>query len=986
MELQFLNGTEGFDTADLGALYATFQRLLAPLPHYVFIKDTNHIYVAGTTFFAKTMGVSSLSEIIGKTDADILGDEGLATRYAADDDKVFESGENLLEYVAPFPDKNGEVRYGRTSKYILRDLGGNPFALLGIQVDVTQEVRALQRYNKEIEHLFTLPEDTYAAIFFDIDTWRIADERRRPIRGYSIPTFASIKDFLAIASAQAQGEAAVFYENFTPDHLRSLYENGRDSIVYEYNRTFMNGEVRRIREVYRFVFNPQTNDLGLMLTIRDVDTGSAGVHAALSDTETAIFDASISQLSISPCYISDIETHELLHMTNAAMELYGISDVEEYRGRKCYEVIMGEESPCSFCPNALLTEGCEHIWDHFNEHTERWYEKRSSLIRIDGRACHLMIANDITERKEEMSLLSGLLGMEDVILSCVRMLAHGKDIDTAVGHFLKAVGGYYQASRAYIFEFDFEKKLLSNTFEWCREGIDPQIGNIQNLPMDVVDSWMAKFNADGEFSISSVKGDLDHNSEEYRILEAQGIRSLMAAPLTQNGTIVGFVGVDDPVQNEGNLMLLRSLSEFVQVEIDRRRLLDYMSYTDSLTGLKNRNQYDRALKEYSRRTPESLGVVFAELNGLRGLNETYGMSYGDYVLRKTAQILKRSLSGTVYRINGDEFVALIEDLSRDEFEREVLALRQALSSEPECSVSIGCAWREREEDTQSLLNQAGEMRTAEKQSYYHTLLENPNNPVANAGFPGEVMQEIADGHFMVYYQPQVDIETGKIIGAEALVRKTDDTGALVPPSKFVPLYEMQGVISYVDIFVMKEACRAMRKWMDQGYHLHLSVNCSRVTLLEPGIVDTMRSICAEHNVPPSAITVEVTESISKMDHEKLRELLDTISSAGFTVSLDDFGSQYSNLSILSVIDFNEIKFDRSLVDKLEENRKSRVVLENSIKMCHELEDTCTLAEGVETAGQLDILRRYHCDYGQGYYFSKPVPESKFEEFLQRGSF
>ena len=982
MDLQILNHTEGFDTSDLNALYATFQRLLAPLSHYVFIKDVNHVYVAGTAYFAKTMGVSSLSEIIGRTDADILGDSDLAVRYAADDDKVFESNENLLEYVAPIPDKDGQVRYGRTSKYILRDLAGKPFALLGIQVDVTQEVRALQRYNKELEHLFTLPEDTYAAILFDINTWRITDERRRPIHGYSIPTFASIKEFLAVASAQAQGDAAEFYKNFTPDYLRSLYESGQDSLVYEYTRTFMNGEVRRIREIFRFVFNPQTNDLGLMLVIRDVDTW----NAALSDMETALFDASISQLSISPCYISDIKTHELLHMTNAAMELYGISDVEEYRGRKCYDVIMGEDSPCSFCPNALLAEGCEHVWDHFNDVTGCWYEKRSSLIRINGRACHLMIANDITERKEEMSLISGLLGMEDVILSCVRMLTHGKDMDTAIGHFLKAVGGYYQADRAYIIEFDLEKKLLDNTFEWCREGVSPEIENLQRIPMDVFANWISKFETDGEFSISSVSSELDHSSEEYRILEAQGIRSLMAAPLTQNGVIVGFFGVDDPAQHEGDMTLLSSLSEFVQVEIDRRRLLDYMSYTDSLTGLKNRNQYDRALKEYSRRTPESLGVVFAELNGLGGLNKTYGMSYGDYVLRKTAQILKRCLSGTVFRIDGDEFVALIEDISRDAFEREVLALRSAFSSEPECSVSIGCAWREREEDTQSLLAQAGEMRTAEKQSYYHTLLADPDRPVANAGFPGEVMREIADGRFMVYYQPQVDIETGKIIGAEALVRKTDETGALVPPSKFIPLYEMEGVISHVDIFVMKEACRAMRRWMDQGYHLHLSVNCSRVTLLEPGIVETLRSICAEHNVPPSTITVEVTESISKMDHDKLRELLDTISGAGFTVSLDDFGSQYSNLSILSVIDFNEIKFDRSLVDKLEENRKSRVVIENSIKMCHELEDTCTLAEGVETAGQLEILRQYNCDYGQGYYFSKPVPESKFEEFLQRGTF
>lgn len=186
----------------------------------------------------------------------------------------------------------------------------------------------------------------------------------------------------------------------------------------------------------------------------------------------------------------------------------------------------------------------------------------------------------------------------------------------------------------------------------------------------------------------------------------------------------------------------------------------------------------------------------------------------------------------------------------------------------------------------------------------------------------------------------------------------------------------------MDLFVLQIVCGDIRKWLDQGYNIRISVNFSRITLLESGIVEAIKDICAQHHVPTSVIMIEVTESVGKMDNEQMKELTANLKAAGFSISLDDFGSQYSNLAILAAMDFDEVKFDRSLVNKLEENEKSRIVLESGLGLCRALKGTASLSEGIETKGQADLLTAYKCDYGQGYYFSKPIPKDQFDAYLK----
>ena len=684
-------------------------------------------------------------------------------------------------------------------------------------------------------------------------------------------------------------------------------------------------------------------------------------------------------------YICDMETYDILYLSKACMDVCGLTSPEDYRNQKCYKVLQGLDEPCPFCTNKHLSANEDYTWEHYNENFGKWFDVTDSLVKLEGRVCRLEIARDITSQKEELSAVSKRLSLEDMLFRCLNTLTREQDLNVAFNQFLQLVGGYYQANRAYIIEFHLDTQLADNTFEWCAPGVDPAIDFLKDVPLSIMDHWIEKFESVGEFSISSISEDLAPDAEDRRVLEAQGIQSLLAAPLRHDGQILGFVGVDDPTQHTDDLTLLRAVSGFVLEELEKRRLLaelEEMSYIDVLTGIKNRNCYTHVLRHYETKPPQTLGVIVLDINGLREINDTHGFDYGDHVLKRAANILSEQFPQNLYRIGGDEFAVLCEDISKEALQYQVVQLRSIFDTDRFCNVSLGFAWNKDADsvDANALCQQAHEMRHAEKRAYYHTLLKE-GRIVSYTGFAGEVLQEIEEGKFIVYYQPQIDLTTKAVIGAEALVRKLSDDGGIIPPGKFISFYEVSGAISHLDLFVLRTACAALRQWRAQGHTLHISVNFSRVTLLEPYIVDVISGICAEEEVPPSSVTIEVTESIGKMDSEYLKDLICKLKEAGFSISLDDFGSQYSNLAILAAMDFDEIKFDRSLVNTLEENEKSRVVMKNGLGLCRELKETTSLAEGIETQGQLDLLASYHCNYGQGYLFSRPIPLDQFNEYI-----
>lgn len=528
-------------------------------------------------------------------------------------------------------------------------------------------------------------------------------------------------------------------------------------------------------------------------------------------------------------------------------------------------------------------------------------------------------------KRKNFDRVSNRLTVEETLVDCIQTLSSEADVNAAVNRFLEIIGRFYAADRAYIFEY--RKNQIKNTFEWCAPNIKPQLDLLQEIPIEYIRDWNHKFELDGEFFITSLDRDLETDSPDYRILKDQGIESLAAAPLKKNGQIIGFLGVDNPMESTGDLSLLRSVCSFVLEEMERRRLiqnLELFSYTDLLTGLQNRNSYIKMLDRLSHQTLRSLGVIYIDINGMKKINDSNGHKYGDRVIKKVADILKSRVENSAYRVGGDEFTVICADIGKQDFQTLTEKLIRDFDRNKEYDVSIGHTWKEGNVSADEEILKADDLMYAEKQRYYHAVLQ--GDRMARAGIATELLRDIADHRFGVYYQPQICLKTGRIMGAEALVRKWSKRGTLILPDRFIPHYERERVICHLDLFVFETVCADWQNWKRQGIDTHISSNFSRVTLMASDIVTQIKQICRKYEVPAEKITIEVTESISKLDPQQLIDLMNQIVAEGFSVSLDDFGSKYSNLSILTTLDFNEIKFDKSLVDKLSSDAKSRIVM------------------------------------------------------------
>ncbi len=244
------------------------------------------------------------------------------------------------------------------------------------------------------------------------------------------------------------------------------------------------------------------------------------------------------------------------------------------------------------------------------------------------------------------------------------------------------------------------------------------------------------------------------------------------------------------------------------------------------------------------------------------------------------------------------------------------------------------------------------------------------------------------GKFEVYLQPQINLQTGVISGAEALIRRRTSDDRIEPPASFISFLEKEGSISIIDLFVLETVCKYIKEWREQNYSIKfkIAINCSRITLSERFIVERMKAICDSYSVDPSQIVIEITETINAMDDESLIVILQDLKSCGFSVSLDDFGTGFSNLETLLLFDFDELKIDKTLIDSVTENEKAHILIRSTLFLCKNSGSLTSIAEGIETKEQYETLCQLGCTKGQGYYFDKPLPiEIFFTKYIDDDS-
>ena len=692
----------------------------------------------------------------------------------------------------------------------------------------------------------------------------------------------------------------------------------------------------------------------------------------------------ILEESDSIIYLSDPDTHEIVYMNKAARHICGISaDSSAAPVKKCYELFQGQSSPCSFCNTPLLTKDKLYNWEFSSAILEKQFLSKAKLIEVDGRLLRMEITTDITSLNKQNEAITKRLSSEDVLVKCIQTLKNGSSFDTALQNILANITEFFQADRSYIYEFDTSETLAQCTYESRSTKCGCALPALEAVPRHTLKPLLHLFQCEKLITIS------DESTYDPLVLKSiswltPNQKRLILVPFTNDaGTILGFIGVDNPTFHMESGGLLTALSCFVVDDLNKRKLvhsLKQMNYIDSLTGLKNRNSYLKRLQELQK-SQQALGVVYLDINGLKKANDTHGHTYGDSLITRASVLLTKIFKDDVYRIGGDEFVVLCADAERNEFYNLVDKLRRRADRDNECRLSIGAKWDDGSSSVGDLIAAADELMYINKQTYYHTSADTSQRHRAH--FIKELISAIDSGNYIVYLQPKVHLENRSIFGAEALIRMKDSDGKLIPPINFIPTLESENAIRYVDFFVLETVCKTLADWKKQGLNMiSMSVNFSRITLLEADVVETMQRICRKYKIPPRWITIEVTESIGSMDTVALKELIRNIKKAGFSVSLDDFGSQYSNLSLLSSIDFDELKFDKSMVDNIAVNEKSQVIMRYAIDMGLSLNDTISVAEGIETPEQLKLLLQMNCKYGQGYLFSKPIPIEDFRNLIQ----
>lgn len=700
--------------------------------------------------------------------------------------------------------------------------------------------------------------------------------------------------------------------------------------------------------------------------------------------ETKTMINTIMEESDDIIYLSDPDTYEIVYMNKAARRICGIStDSSTVPLQKCYELFQGQNSPCSFCNTHLLSTDDFYTWEFSSSLLEKQFLSKAKLIEIDGRLLRLEITTDITSLDNHHRDIAKRLSSEDVLVKCIQTLKNGSCFDDALQNILVNIAEFYQAERSYIYEFDATDTVAQCTYEARSTKCGYMLSTLETVPLHALKPLINHLQYEKLLILSdSVSCDPLVLESISRITPSQ--KHLILVPFTNDtDNILGFIGIDNPTLHLESGSFLTALSCFVVDDLNKRKLvhsLKQMNTIDSLTGLKNRNSYFSRLQELQK-SQQALGVVYLDINGLKKANDTHGHTYGDSLIVRASALLTKIFKNDVYRIGGDEFVVLCVNAERNDFYNLVDKLRRRADRDNECKLSIGAKWDDGNCGISDLIAAADELMYINKQSYYHSTADTSQKHRAH--FIKELITAIDSGNYIVYLQPKVHLENCSIFGAEALIRMKDSDGKLIPPINFIPTLESENAIRYVDFFVLETVCKTLADWRKQGVNLiSMSVNFSRITLLEADVVENMLRICRKYKIPPKWITIEVTESIGSMDTVALKELIHNIKKAGFSVSLDDFGSQYSNLSLLSSIDFDELKFDKSMVDNIAINEKSQVIMRYAIDMGLSLNDTISVAEGIETPEQLKLLLQMNCKYGQGYLFSKPIPIEDFRNLIQ----
>lgn len=495
--------------------------------------------------------------------------------------------------------------------------------------------------------------------------------------------------------------------------------------------------------------------------------------------------------------------------------------------------------------------------------------------------------------------------------------------------------------------------------------------------------------------------------------KSRNYQSAIALPLQVDGETIGAIAIYAPEPNAFHgkeITLLEELASDLSFGIETIRLriahehanarIHRLAFFDSLTGLPNRNRLSYLLADAivtAKENDSQLALLLLDLDYIREINESYGHEAGDRILVQVARKLQELSDDncTVTRFGGDDFVIICNQNNQNKaisLARHILtAIKQPFLSDAHSfsiSGSIGIAFYPGDADNPTdLLSRADLAMSKVKEAgggyrFYKSKMSRELTREL------EILQRlecaVAEGNLQLHYQPKVELRSGLIIGAEALLRWHDPVLGSISPAEFIPIAEGRGLMSTIGEWVLRTACTQIKLWKAQGFTCRgrIAVNVSARQLEDPYFLERIARVMEETGISPSAVEMELTESCLMDDPERMFELMAELRALGFSIAIDDFGTGYSSLVYLKRIPIDTLKIDQTFVRNMLDDNNDKAIISTILAIAQQMGLT-TVAEGVETEEQRQALLQLGCGMGQGYYFCRPESAAAFTEKLQR---
>ena len=447
------------------------------------------------------------------------------------------------------------------------------------------------------------------------------------------------------------------------------------------------------------------------------------------------------------------------------------------------------------------------------------------------------------------------------------------------------------------------------------------------------------------------------------------------------------------------LILLAFSNDLVRLE-DRNKTLSDLAQRDALTGVYLFDAFkDKAQRLLNDMPQEKFAVVYTDFADFNYINDVFGYVYGDSVLRRYGELLRAELRDNelAARVSADNFVLLLRYQDRDEIHQRQRKVDSGIASFLQEShggqpISTYCGICCVEDVVETLgidgfLDRANfarkTVKTNANQNYVYYDESIRTRLWEEKDIERRMLDALEKREFTVYYQPKVDLSTGRIGCAEALVRWQAQGGAIIPPDRFIPVFERKFLIDRLDRYVFEEVCRWLRERLDGGQRvLPVSVNVSRLQFYDQNFVARYVEIRDRYCIPPQLLEIEFTESIAFDNASLLLQIVRRLKEEGFTCSIDDFGKGYSSLSLLKDLPIDTLKIDGFFFQDGRDRDRDMTLVQSIVELVKKFQIK-TVAEGVEHPEQVDYLRTIGCDYVQGYVFYRPMPQAEYGELLRQ---